>query len=605
MNRISKISLLALLLIIAVGFAAVTTNLIINGNAKLSTSLDDFQVMFTSATATNGVANVGNNGTTISFDSNVLVNPGDSSTLTYTVSNNSKEYAANIVLSILGENGSLFNSEYVTITETTTIPSRIEARSSETGVLTITLNKLATTDMQLHFSVQIDATPVEIDTPGSGDITPIRYGPGLYDENGNLLASWNALVNEYGMDYETDYEYDPSEDTLLKTIMSDHEELSSGKKLIFPEGITHIGENSFFDTQLEEVVLPQSLVVIPNHAFAYNYNLSKITFSDNVISIGNGAFSSCPITEFNIPPTLTHLGDMAISGTKIVDIVIPDTVIEFGDTMFECCEELKTAVLPSHLTEIPRSTFFECWALESVVIPDGVTKIGESAFESCESLTYVNIPSGVTEIGEMAFAFSGLESIEIPEGVTTLGAQTLYGTNLTELNIPSGLTTIGGNAIQDIRTLERINVDSNNSNYADIDGVLYTKDLTSLILYPAGNSRTTYTVPTGTTEIGESAFYYSKLTEINLPSGLLEIGSHAFEYCYEITTLTIPSTVTKIGYNIFNGLYQSLKIQSVIFENTEGWKANKTSISSTDLANPTTAKNYLVTTYKNVSWTRS
>ena len=128
-------------------------------------------------------------------------------------------------------------------------------------------------------------------------------------------------------------------------------------------------------------------------------------------------------------------------------------------------------------------------ATGELVIPDTiggnpVTSIGTQAFGSCASLTSITIPDGVTSIGEGAFGrCSSLTSITIPESVTR----------------------IEDYAFLDCTSLTSLLVDTGNPNYISVDGVLFNKSMTSLLVYPAGKAGT-YTIPDGVTSIGDYAF---------------------------------------------------------------------------------------------------
>lgn len=162
-----------------------------------------------------------------------------------------------------------------------------------------------------------------------------------------------------------------------------------------------------------------------------------------------------------------------------------------------------------------------------------VTSIGEYAFEGCFDLTSATIPNSVTSIGE--YAFSGCQS-------------------LTSITIPSSITSIGTGAFCKCKGLNSINVDNNNKYYVSIDGILFTKDKTTILCYPAKITDTTYVIPNSVKTIGYYAFdYCSNLTLITIPNSVTSIGGGAFFHCSGFTSVTIPNSVTSIGYSAFQG----------------------------------------------------
>ncbi|MBR4711862.1 MAG: leucine-rich repeat domain-containing protein, partial [Clostridia bacterium] len=144
--------------------------------------------------------------------------------------------------------------------------------------------------------------------------------------------------------------------------------------------------------------------------------------------------------------------------------------------------------IPQGIESIGERAFYRCIGLTGVTIPDSVTTIGDYAFRNCTNLTSVSIPDGVTSIGYGVFSdCTDLTSVTIPDSVTSIGVGAFYGcTGLTSVTIPVSVTSIGERAFSACVRLKTIAVSPGNPVYADLDGVLYTKALDSLVACPGG-----------------------------------------------------------------------------------------------------------------------
>ncbi|MFC2620269.1 MAG: leucine-rich repeat protein, partial [Pauljensenia sp.] len=213
-------------------------------------------------------------------------------------------------------------------------------------------------------------------------------------------------------------------------------------------------------------------------------------------------------TEVTIPDTVTSIGERAFASSPVKKVTIPATVRSIG----------KEAFIYGSLTSI--------------------------SFQDDETH-----PAQLTTIGDRAFANTGLEAIALPRSVVTIGAEVFdYNSALTTIKLgPSVAADSVTSGYSELPALTSVEVDPANPNFDGVDGVLYSKDRTRLILYPAArNTGGTYTVMDGVHAIANKAFQKAGLTGVTLPASLRAIGDEAFRLS-ALTSVTLPEKFETVG----------------------------------------------------------
>ena len=330
-------------------------------------------------------------------------------------------------------------------------------------------------------------------------------------------------------------------------------------------------------------VRPSGTLVIPATVNGYS-----------VTSIGENAFRACrDLTSVGIPVSVTSIGNNAFSYCAgITSLTIPHSVSQIGDFAFFNCNGLTSVIIPDGVKSLGTGAFMACMGLKSISIPPSVVSIGWNAFSDCRSLVSVNIPEGVTSLFQTFLSCSSLESINvaegnehyksvdgvlfdknmttlvkypdakksenyiIPSGVTTLDSLSFNrSSGLKAVSIPASVTDINQSTLSACFILESITVAADNKYYKSVDGVLFDKDMTTLIRYPENKQSATYTIPAGVTTIGIAFVRCPGLTTVNIPASVTTIKSLAFSSCGDLTTVNIAdgSKLTTVGRHPFSG----------------------------------------------------
>ena len=272
--------------------------------------------------------------------------------------------------------------------------------------------------------------------------------------------------------------------------------------------------------------------------------------------------------SINIPSQVTIMGDeFTVTGIdeytfykceRIVYVSIPSTVRSIGDYAFQECSALKTIILPDSLESLGVGCF-KVSGIESFVLPRKIKSINNSLLYYCRALKQVTLHENLDSIGPNSFTnCSNLHEISIPESVTYIGDQSFWKcVALSEILIPKNVTHLGKHFVQNgyNTSLSAINVDPGNKSYCSIEGVLYDKQKTKLMICPE-RFEGDLIIPETVTTLDADVFRYCRnIKSVTFPDGLKSIGKHSFRETNIISSISLPKNLESIGDSCFIDSY--------------------------------------------------
>ncbi|MBN2652801.1 MAG: leucine-rich repeat domain-containing protein [Spirochaetales bacterium] len=392
---------------------------------------------------------------------------------------------------------------------------------------------------------------------------------------------------------------------------------SSLSSIVLPQSLKSLGANAFEKTRIIELDIPASLEVLGNlgqislkissenkhlsqegkaiysfdkkilYAYQGTDASAELTLPDSVEKIEALAFSNAVLKKLVIGSGFSEFVENAFFNSKIEEVVFLGSLAEMPEYAFVNCSSLKKITLPSGLVSIGKGAFSGC-SIESIELPAGLEVIGDNAFGYPGPGVYVSaLPSSLKVIGESALIVKNVKDFELHEGLEVLPYELF--SSLESINIPSTVKKItfwysppdGFHSFQrrDTEKLKSITVSPDNKHYSSLDGVLFNKNKSELILYPYNKSGEEYSVPSSVVKIGNSAFAYASLKKVNLPEGLVVLGPSAFHYA-KLESVALPKTLKHLGpYALYENSFKSIVIPASL-EKIGSWSIGSYSLVS-------------------------
>jgi hypothetical protein len=367
---------------------------------------------------------------------------------------------------------------------------------------------------------------------------------------------------------------------------------TSLKTINIPESVTFIGEEAFIETPWLENQRKESPLVIVNDILIDGQKCEgNVVIPNNVTNIADHAFMNCEnIKSVSIPDSVSYIGREAFLGTAWLvsitdenglaiangflldgkkskgDVVIPNTVkVITGHAFSEpVLSELTSVTIPKSVKTIEGYAFYNCPKLTSITILDpdceikGISAFDRAADYDSEVTAFDGTVYGYDGSTAQAYAkkhgykFKSLgeapneENMVIPaekDGKAVESVSIKDNPDVKTVTIPETVKSI---KVENCPNITSFVVDGNNPYLCSIDGVVYNKNITVLLCYPANKPETSFETPVSVTEIASFAFDRShNLEHLSLP-GVVKIDERALANA-DISSVSFSENLTDIG----------------------------------------------------------
>ena len=403
----------------------------------------------------------------------------------------------------------------------------------------------------------------------------------------NIPASISFNVNEEGVLTSVEGISEINNEVVIPSRVNDIDVIEIGdkvfadnlfiKKLVIPESVKSLGNKMCYGAKnLEEVVLPNNITVIPDYAFEKCSSLTNINIPTSLVQIRANAFSQTALKEFIAPESLKEIWLYAFKDAKELRNVELKNVTEIGDMVFENCKKLESIVIPETLEEIGASVFGGCSSLQDIDLPNKPLALDHNIFYgSAYYEDKSNWENGVLYVDNYLLAinsdFLNLSEYEVKEGTIAIAINAFLNNakNLTKITLPEGLKLIGDKAFSSLYKLESVNIPSsvdtigynafastgisnNSTNWSDnglyIDGWLVNVKDTKISEFEVKEG--TIGVSNGS-DVSFIPSRARKITKLTLPASLRYIGKNSFKQLTLIKEISLGGSLEFIKEGAF------------------------------------------------------
>lgn len=281
----------------------------------------------------------------------------------------------------------------------------------------------------------------------------------------------------------------------------------------------------------------------------------KVTIDGTQYNVTSVASSACrahaTLTKVSFPATMRTIGTDAFAECyALSDVTFKEGIETLSARCFTNCRNIVSLDLPSTITSLGVATFAKCKALKTVNMPASLKVIGDSTFAYDTFLTDLTLPEGLQTIGAYAFANAGLTKITIPSSVTSFGVGTFKGnTKIRTIYLRETVPSLPDLFCYGASSLTTVYVENSmpwTLGFANMKSIgrnafMGTKLSSSATFGP------------GLVSIGDSAYYGSNISYINIPANVKKIGDYCFAKCVKLNTLSVSEGIEVLPTGFIDG----------------------------------------------------
>lgn len=281
----------------------------------------------------------------------------------------------------------------------------------------------------------------------------------------------------------------------------------------------------------------------------------KVTIDGTQYNVTSVASSACrahaTLTKVSFPATMRTIGTDAFAECyALSDVTFKEGIETLSARCFTNCRNIVSLDLPSTITSLGVATFAKCKALKTVNMPASLKVIGDSTFAYDTFLTDLTLPEGLQTIGAYAFANAGLTKITIPSSVTSFGVGTFKGnTKIRTIYLRETVPSLPDLFCYGASSLTTVYVENSmpwTLGFANMKSIgrkafMGTKLSSSATFGP------------GLVSIGDSAYYGTNISSINIPANVKKIGDYCFAKCVKLNTLSVSEGIEVLPTGFIDG----------------------------------------------------